>query len=126
LKELETVEMKSPPHPGGLIGDNLDELGVTIVDAAKRLDVSRQQLHNLISGRSAITAEMAIKLENVIGSTADTWLRMQNNHDLAKLRNPIAPRPPMSPEAAKRLAQKRKLKREAAKASKLPANKRRA
>ena len=71
------MEMKNPPHPGGLIGDNLDELGVTIVDAAKRLDVSRQQLHNLISGRSAITAEMAIKLENVIGSTADTWLRMQ-------------------------------------------------
>ena len=120
------MEMKNPPHPGGLIGDNLDELGVTIVDAAKRLDVSRQQLHNLISGRSAITAEMAIKLENVIGSTADTWLRMQNNHDLAKLRNPPRPRPLLSPEAAKRLARERKLKREAAKAAMRPAKKRRA
>jgi addiction module HigA family antidote len=126
LKELETVEMKNPPHPGGLIGDNLDELGVTIVDAAKRLDVSRQQLHNLISGRSAITAEMAIKLENVIGSTADTWLRMQNNHDLAKLQNPPRPRPLLSPEAAKLLARERKLKREAAKAAMRPAKKRRA
>ena len=120
------MEMKNPPHPGGLIGDNLDELGVTIIDAAKRLDVSRQQLHNLISGRSAITAEMAIKLENVIGSTADTWLRMQNNHDLAKLRNPTRPRPLLSPEATKRLAQKRKLKKEAAKAAMRPAKKRRA
>jgi addiction module HigA family antidote len=81
--------MKTPPHPGGLIGDNLDELGITIVDAAKRLDVSRQQLHNLISGRSAITPEMAVKLENVIGSTADTWLQMQSNHDLAKVRKRV-------------------------------------
>lgn len=122
------MEMKNPPHPGELIGDNLDELGVTIVDAAKRLDVSRQQLHNLISGRSAITPEMAIKLENVIGSTADTWLRMQSNHDLAKLRKRAStkPRPLMSPAAAKLLAQKRKLRREAAKATKPLANKRRA
>ena len=122
------MEMKKPPHPGGLISDNLDELGLTVVDAAKRLDLSRQQLHNLISGRSAITPEMAIKLENVIGSTAETWLQMQNNHDLAKHRNraPVKPRPLVSPAAAKVLAKKRKLKREAAKAAKPPSNKRRA
>lgn len=78
--------MKSPPHPGELIGDTLDELGVTIVDAAKALGITRQQLHNIIAGRSAITPEMAVKLELAIGSTADTWLRMQMNHDLANVR----------------------------------------
>jgi addiction module HigA family antidote len=76
LKELE-MEMKNPPHPGELIIDNLDELGMTVVAAAKALGVSRQQLHNLISGRSAITPGMAVKLELAIGSTADTWLRMR-------------------------------------------------
>jgi antitoxin HigA-1 len=80
------VPMKDPPHPGELIGDSLDELGVTIVDAAKALGVSRQQLHNLIAGRSAITPEMAVKLEKALGSTADTWLRMQMSHDLAQVR----------------------------------------
>ena len=53
------MHMKNPPHPGELIGDNLDELGVTVSDAAKALGISRQQLHNVIGGRYAITAEMA-------------------------------------------------------------------
>jgi len=116
------MEMKNPPHPGELIIDNLDELGMTVVAAAKSLGVSRQQLHNLISGRSAITPGMAIKLELTIGSTADTWLRMQTNYDLAKLRKP---RPLLSPAAAKLVAQKRKTQREAAKTAK-SLNKRRA
>lgn len=80
------MQMKNPPHPGELIGDSLREFGVTIVEAAKALGVSRQQLHNLIAGRSAITPEMAVKLEKAIGSTADTWLRMQMSHDLAQVR----------------------------------------
>ena len=46
----------------------------------------RYKLHNLISGRSAITPEMAVKLEKAIGGGADTWLRMQMNHDLAQVR----------------------------------------
>ncbi len=40
----------------------------------------------LISGRSSVTPEMAIRLEKALGSTADTWLRMQMNHDLAQMR----------------------------------------
>jgi addiction module HigA family antidote len=72
------MAMKNSPHPGELIGDTLDELDVSIVAAAKGLGITRQQLHNLISGRSGITPEMAVKLEKAIGSTADTWLRMQN------------------------------------------------
>ena len=80
------MDMKNPPHPGGLIGDSLDELDVSIVEAAKALGITRQQLHNLIAGRSAITPGMAVKLEMAIGSTAETWLRMQMNFDLAQVR----------------------------------------
>ena len=84
------MQMKNPAHPGELIGDNLDELGVTITVAADALGITRQQLHNLIAGRSAITPEMAVKLEKAIGSTADTWLRMQMNYDLAQIRKRAA------------------------------------
>ena len=80
------MEMKNPPHPGELIGDTLDELDVTIVAAAKGLGITRQQLHNLIAGRSGITPEMAVKLEKAIGSTADTWLRMQMQRNLWEAR----------------------------------------
>jgi addiction module HigA family antidote len=80
------LEMKNPPHPGELIGDTLEELGVSVTAAAKVLGITRQQLHNLISGRSRVTAEMAVRLEKALGSTAAAWLRMQMNHDLAQVR----------------------------------------
>ncbi len=75
----------NPPHPGELVGDNLEALGVSVTDAAKALGISRQQLHNVIAGRYGITPEMAIRLEKALGSTADTWLGMQMNYDLAQI-----------------------------------------
>jgi antitoxin HigA-1 len=86
LKEASTMDMKNPPHPGEMIGDSLGELGVTLSDAAKGLGITRQQLHNVIAGRSAVTPEMAVRLEKALGSTADTWLRMQMNYDLDRIR----------------------------------------
>jgi addiction module HigA family antidote len=94
------MQMKNPAHPGVVIRFALDDLGISVAAAARALGVTRQQLYNVISGRSRITAEMAMRLEKGLGSTADTWLRMQTNYDLAEVRNrsealnvtPIAPR----------------------------------
>jgi addiction module HigA family antidote len=86
LKEANTMEMKNPPHPGELIDDSLEELGMSISAAAKGLGITRQQLHNLIAGRSGVTPEMAVRFEKALGSSADTWLRMQMNYDLAQIR----------------------------------------
>lgn len=80
------MKMKNPPHPGEIVADNLEELGVTVKDAADALGVTRQQLHKIISGRSGVTPEMAVRLEKAIGSTADTWLRMQMEYDLTLIR----------------------------------------
>jgi antitoxin HigA-1 len=79
--------MKNPPHPGELLGDTLAELGWSVTAASEGLGISRQQLYNIIAGRSAITPELAVKREKAIGSTADAWLRMQSAHDLAKVRS---------------------------------------
>ena len=80
------MPMKNPSHPGNLIKAEIDELGITVIDAARALGISRQQLHAVIAGRAGVTAEMAVRLEKALGSTADTWLRMQMNYDLAQIR----------------------------------------
>ena len=80
------MEMKNPSHPGLLVKECLDELGLSVAEAAKGLGITRQQLHNVIAGRSNVTSEMAIRFEKAFGSTADTWLRMQMNYDLAQMR----------------------------------------
>jgi addiction module HigA family antidote len=80
------MPMKNPPHPGLGLKDDLDELGLSIADAAKALGVTRQQLYKLVNGQSGISPEMAIRLEQVIGGSADHWLRLQAAHDLAQVR----------------------------------------
>ena len=80
------MPMKSPAHPGRLIKNDLDELGWTVAEAAQALGVTWQKLSRVINGKSAVTPEMAVRLEQGIGSTADTWLRMQTAYDLAQVR----------------------------------------
>jgi addiction module HigA family antidote len=78
--------MKNPPHPGFGLKDDLDALGLTVAQAASALAVTRQQLHKVLMGQSAVSAEMAVRLEQVIGGSADHWLRLQAAYDLARVR----------------------------------------
>jgi addiction module HigA family antidote len=79
------MQMKSPSHPGDIIRDCLDELGVNVTDAAKALGVTRATLSRLINRKAGVSAEMAVRLEKAIGSTAGFWLRLQLNYDLAQI-----------------------------------------
>ena len=78
--------MKNPVHPGELVRANLEELGLSVADAAKGLSITRQQLHNVIAGRSAVSPEMAVRFEKGFGGSADMWLHMQAAFDLAEVR----------------------------------------
>lgn len=80
------MPMKNPPHPGELIRDNLADLGLSVAEGAAGLGITRQQLYNVINGRSGVTPEMALRLEKAFGGSAGAWLRMQVNYDLAQLR----------------------------------------
>ena len=80
------MPMKNPPHPGRGLKDDVDELGLTVAEAAEALGITRQQLYNVINGRSGITPEMALRLEKGVGGTADAWLGMQAAYDLSQLR----------------------------------------
>lgn len=74
-------------HPGPWIRTELVEahaLSVTL--AAGKLGVTRQALSNLLNGKAAVSAEMAVRLEKGFGVRADTLLRMQAQHDLAMVR----------------------------------------
>jgi len=78
--------MKNPPHPGAGLRKDIEALGLTVAEAAAGLGVTRQQFHNVTSGKSSITPEMALRLEKAIGSSAEHWLRLQLAYDLAQAR----------------------------------------
>ena len=64
--------------------DCLEPLGLNITDVAAVLGVSRQALNNLVKGKSALSPDMAIRLDKAFGGGAETWIRMQTGYDLAQ------------------------------------------
>src|ERR1700692_1201085 len=79
------MPMKNPPHPGRIVREEiLQPLGLNVTSGAKVLGVSRQALNNLVNQRAGISPEMAIRLAKAFGVSAQTWLRMQSNYDLAQ------------------------------------------
>ncbi|HWG04875.1 MAG TPA: HigA family addiction module antitoxin [Beijerinckiaceae bacterium] len=79
--------MHNPAHPGEVIREScLKPLGLTVTETATGLGVTRKTLSDLLNGHSGISPEMAIRLEKIGWSTADTWLRMQMNWDLWQAR----------------------------------------
>ncbi len=79
------MAMANPPHPGlSVRHDCIEPLGLTVTEAARRLGVSRKQLSDIVNLHAGISPEMAIRLDKAFGGGADTWLRVQAAHDLAK------------------------------------------
>lgn len=78
--------MKNPPHPGGLVlRQCIEPLGLTITEAAAALGVTRTTLSELVNGKRGISPEMAVRLSQVFGGSAASWLTQQAQYDLAQL-----------------------------------------
>ena len=81
------MTMFNPPHPGRLVRQEcLEPLGLSVTEGAKALGVTRQALNNLVNGKAGISAEMAVRLAAAFGGSAEVWLRMQSNYDLAQVK----------------------------------------
>ena len=79
--------MHNPSHPGLIIRDDvLQELQLSVNEAAEQLGVSRFTLSRVINGRSAITAEIALRVGKWVGNGPEVWLRMQGQYDLWQAR----------------------------------------
>lgn len=84
---MNTLLPKYPTHPGILIKDELIEMGnVTQKEIAGQLHVSASYLSEVINGKRTINASLAIGLEEVLGISAEYWLRFQSQYDLDMLR----------------------------------------
>ncbi len=79
--------MKNPPHPGDFIRTEIiAPAALSVTDAAIALQVSRPALSNLLNGKAALSAEMALRIEKAFAVSMDTLMRMQSSYDLAQAR----------------------------------------
>jgi antitoxin HigA-1 len=84
------MNMHNPAHPGEIIRELcLEPLAITVVDAAKALGVTRKTLSELINCRSGVSVEMALRLAKAFDTSAESWLGMQQQYDLALARKRV-------------------------------------
>ena len=77
---------RKPTHPGELLRlDVLPALGMTQTELARRLGVSRLSISELLLGKRALSADMAIRIGRFTNTTPESWLRMQEAVDLWEL-----------------------------------------
>ncbi len=78
--------MRNPPHLGELIRESMDDVGWNVTETAARLGCERGTLSRLLNGRTGVSANMALALEHIGWGTAEHWMRMQANYELAQAR----------------------------------------
>ncbi|WP_101048863.1 HigA family addiction module antitoxin [Macromonas nakdongensis] len=84
------MSMHNPPHPGEFIaGIYLEPNGISGRELAQQLDVAPSTLGRVLKGTSRVTPEMALRLSKAIGRSAESWLAMQDAHDLWQARQRV-------------------------------------
>ena len=77
------MAMYNPPHPGEFITRvYLEPNGISGRELADKLGVVASTLSRVLNGTSRVTPEMALRLSKAIGRSPESWLTMQDNHDL--------------------------------------------
>ena len=77
------MTMHNPPHPGEFIRETyIDPFDISIRSLAESLGVASSTLARIVSMRSGISPEMALRLSKALGRSAESWLAMQHNFDL--------------------------------------------
>lgn len=75
--------MHNPPHPGEFISRiYLEPNGISGRELADKLDVAASTLSRILKGSSRVTPDMALRLAKAVGRSPESWLAMQDAHDL--------------------------------------------
>jgi addiction module HigA family antidote len=75
-------------HPGAVLRDELEEIGVTQSALAQHIGVLPKTINEICRGKRGISADMALKLSQALGATPYFWLNLQNNWELSQISSP--------------------------------------
>jgi addiction module HigA family antidote len=84
------MAMHNPPHPGEFITEvYLEPNSLSGRELAATLGVSASTLNRILTGTSAVSPEMALRLSKALGRSPESWLAMQSNYDLWQARQHV-------------------------------------
>lgn len=75
-------EWKGPIHPGEILAEELEQIGINAVELATRIHVPDNRIYQILHGDRSITADTALRLGKFFGTGAEFWLNLQKAYEL--------------------------------------------
>lgn len=82
-------DWRDPIHPGEILVDELEEIGMKPVELATRLGVPDNRIYQILHGRRSITADTALRLGKFFNTGPEFWLNLQQTYELDRVRDQI-------------------------------------
>jgi addiction module HigA family antidote len=73
---------RTPIHPGEILKDELDELGISAAELARQIEVPANRVSQILAGRRAVTADTALRLARWFGTSPELWMNLQQTYEL--------------------------------------------
>jgi addiction module HigA family antidote len=73
---------RTPIHPGEILADELQEIGLSAKKLADVVDVPPNRLYQILAGKRSMTADTALRLSRYLGTSADFWMNLQSAYEL--------------------------------------------
>ena len=80
---------RTPIHPGTILGEELDEIGISAAELARQLKIPTNRITQIIAGRRNVTADTALRLGKWFGTSAVFWLNLQKSYELRRAQKKI-------------------------------------
>jgi addiction module HigA family antidote len=81
------VKNPKPMHPGRVLAEvYMVEMGLNQTQLADRIGCAHRKVNEIVNGKRGVTADFALDLERVLGTTAEIWVTMQAAYDLGLAR----------------------------------------
>ncbi|HLW76104.1 MAG TPA: HigA family addiction module antitoxin [Bryobacteraceae bacterium] len=77
---------RTPIHPGEILADELDEIGLSAKRLADIIEVPPNRLYQILAGKRSMTADTALRLSRYFGTSADFWMNLQSAYELDRAR----------------------------------------
>jgi addiction module HigA family antidote len=81
-----TTKVSLAIHPGEHIADELEARGMTAAELARTMGVDAARVSRLVNGQTSVTGDTALRLAEAFGTSAEFWMRLQGDYDLALAR----------------------------------------
>jgi addiction module HigA family antidote len=86
-KSRNIIDRLPPVHPGEILKETLDDLGITMSRLSREIHVPANRVSSIVAGERAITGETALRLARYFGTTPEYWLNMQARYDMETARD---------------------------------------